>query len=305
MKIAIIGAGLSGANIYNLLKKDGHSVTIFDKSRGAGGRCSTRYINDKLIDHGTPFFEASNKEFTEFCDQQVQNNILVKKENNYYPINGINKLCSSLINSEDFIKNTKIISCKFKEKKWSLKDENSISYEDFDTLIVTIPTQQILSLDIDLNDEIKQSLRTVTYDSIATLMVYSYTNINIMNPTLLADTSFKKVVDNSSKYNYQNFSSYVIHLNQELTNKQNFTNKEEVKAFMLQNIFSISGIDLEDDFHIMSHFWKYAFVTNSLDEEYIYDKNFSLGICGDFFNGTNLEGAYLSSKRLYETIVKS
>lgn len=63
MKIAIIGSGLSGCNLFNLLSMNNHEVTIFEKARGAGGRCSTRYVNDEFIDHGTSSFEATEKEF--------------------------------------------------------------------------------------------------------------------------------------------------------------------------------------------------------------------------------------------------
>lgn len=302
MNIAIIGAGLSGSTIYNLLKKDGHSVTIFDKSRGAGGRCSTRYINDKLLDHGTPFFEASNEKFLEFCKQQVDNNILVKKENIYYPTNGINKLCTSSICDEDFIKNVKIISCKFSKEKWNLQDENNIHYENFDTLIITIPTAQLLLLDIDLDEELTKKLKGVTYNSIASLMLYSYTYTNIMNPKLLDDVSFKKIIDNSSKYDYQNFCSYIIHLNEQLTNEQNFKNIHDVQEFMVEKINSILETKVEEDFHIIPHFWKYAFVSKSIDEDSFYIKDNSLGICGDYFKYPNLEGTYLSAKSLYKKI---
>ena len=55
MKIAIIGAGFSGCNLYDNLKLQFEDITIFEKSRGVGGRLSTKYIDDKFIDHGTPF----------------------------------------------------------------------------------------------------------------------------------------------------------------------------------------------------------------------------------------------------------
>ncbi len=300
MKIAIIGAGFSGSHIYHLLKKDGHDVKIFEKSRGAGGRCSTRYINDKLIDHGTAFFEANNQSFKDFCQLKVEENILIKNENSYYPTNGINKLCSSMINDLDFIKNRKILSAKKINNFWVLTDENNVKYENFDKLIITIPVPQLLQMDIQLDNTIVEQLKNVKYNSIATIMVYSHTLQNIMNPKLINDKSFKKVVDNSSKYEFSNFSSYVIHLNEELTNQQNFNSKDEVEKFTVKKVFDISGIDLKDEFHIVPHFWKYAFVKKSLEEDYIYDSELSLGLCGDYFNGSNLEGAYLSSKRLYE-----
>ncbi|MDO9620329.1 MAG: FAD-dependent oxidoreductase, partial [Moraxellaceae bacterium] len=40
--IAIIGAGMSGLSCASALQQLGHNVTVFDKSRGMGGRMSTR-----------------------------------------------------------------------------------------------------------------------------------------------------------------------------------------------------------------------------------------------------------------------
>lgn len=300
MNIAIIGAGLSGTNIYNLLKKDGNDVKLFEKARGSGGRCSTRYVDDKLIDHGTPYFQAEDKEFINFCEQKVKEDILVKKDNSYYPLKGMNKLCSSLLDKDDFYKNTKIVSCKNIDNKWHLSDENGISYHPFDKLIITIPTPQILDLNIELPFSIAEKLKTVTYESIATLLIYSCTFQNIMNPKLLNDSSFKKIVDNSLKYDYENFSSYVLHLNPTICKEKNLTNKDDIKEYIENKVYEILNLKLEDDFHTMPHFWKYANVVKSIDDKYIYDEKLSLGICGDFFKGDNLESSYLSSKRLYE-----
>jgi len=111
---------------------------------------------------------------------------------------------------------------------------------------------------------------------------------------------FKKIVDNSSKYNYENFNSYVIHLSPSVCISENLSNKDQIKEYMLNKIEDISKINLEDDFHVTPHFWKYANVTNYIDDNYIYDEDLSLGICGDYFKGNNLETSYFSSKTLFE-----
>lgn len=300
MKIAILGAGFSGCHIYSLLKKDGHDVTIFEKSRGVGGRCSTKYIDDKLIDHGTPFFQTQERTFNVFCEEKEKQNILIKNGDCYYPKHGMNKLCSSLINDLDLIKNTKINAVNKRDSMWILTDENAQKYGNFDNLIITIPAPQVLQMEINLDSAIYKKLNQVKYDSIATLIVYSYTLQNLMNAKLLIDTSFKKIVDNSSKYTYQTFSSYVIHLNENISNENNFISKQDIEKFICEKVFDTSGINLKDDFHTIPHLWKYALVSKSLNQDYIYDSSLGLGICGDYFNGNNLNGAYLSSKRLYE-----
>ncbi len=50
--IAIIGAGMSGLTAAHTLTKHGYSVIIYEKSRGVGGRVTTRRVDDWRIDHG-------------------------------------------------------------------------------------------------------------------------------------------------------------------------------------------------------------------------------------------------------------
>jgi len=304
MNVAIIGAGISGVNLYKNLQDNDNDIVIFEKSRGVGGRCSTRYVNNQFIDHGTPFFKADDKSFISFCTEMISREVLIKNGDYYYPKYGINKLCHSIINEENLIKNTKITKCVHLNNKWVLTDENGITYRDFDKLFITIPTPQVLELDIILPMNIKDKLKTVRYDSIATLLVYSYTLQNLIFSKFINNKNFKRIIDNSNKYKYDNFSSYVIHLNETITNQQNFTNKEEVKKYMLKKVYSVSGIKLEDEFQVVPHLWKYALVSKSIEESFLYDENRSLGFCGDYFGGATLQSAYLSSMRLYEQKLK-
>lgn len=56
MRIAVIGAGLAGLTAARDLHEDGHTVVVWEKSRGPGGRTSTRRGPGGLrFDHGAPF----------------------------------------------------------------------------------------------------------------------------------------------------------------------------------------------------------------------------------------------------------
>ena len=70
----IIGSGISGATIANLLSKK-HSVILFDNARGPGGRASFKRIKGKTgFDHGTQYISPKTKEFKRFT-----NNLIKKK----------------------------------------------------------------------------------------------------------------------------------------------------------------------------------------------------------------------------------
>ena len=67
LPIAIIGAGLAGISAARALIARGHTVTIFDKGRGPGGRLATRRIEAEgrklQFDHGAQYLRAESADF--------------------------------------------------------------------------------------------------------------------------------------------------------------------------------------------------------------------------------------------------
>ena len=62
---AIIGAGIAGITCARTLVQAGHQVTVFEKSRGVGGRMSTRSTPFGSFDHGTQYFTVRDARFTQ------------------------------------------------------------------------------------------------------------------------------------------------------------------------------------------------------------------------------------------------
>lgn len=60
---AIIGAGMAGVVCARTLVQAGHQVTLFEKSRGAGGRMATRETEFGTFDHATQYFTVRNPLF--------------------------------------------------------------------------------------------------------------------------------------------------------------------------------------------------------------------------------------------------
>ena len=61
--IAVIGAGIAGMACARTLAQAGHTVTVFEKSRGAGGRMSTRKSEFGGFDHGAQYFTVRDARF--------------------------------------------------------------------------------------------------------------------------------------------------------------------------------------------------------------------------------------------------
>jgi renalase len=58
--VAIIGAGMAGLAAARSLTQAGHNITLYEKSRGVGGRVATRRIENCIVDHGAQNIKPQN-----------------------------------------------------------------------------------------------------------------------------------------------------------------------------------------------------------------------------------------------------
>ncbi|MGY0193866.1 NAD(P)/FAD-dependent oxidoreductase [Leptothrix sp. BB-4] len=80
-RVAVIGAGMSGATCAQALTQAGHAVQVFDKARGPGGRLATRRMAwdeagrrswTTRMDHGALGITARSPAFLSFVHRGVQ-----------------------------------------------------------------------------------------------------------------------------------------------------------------------------------------------------------------------------------------
>lgn len=70
--IAVIGAGLAGAVFTHRMLSNGYNVTVFDKSRGTGGRHASSRIGNNSADLGSPYFDTATPEFRAWLSAQPE-----------------------------------------------------------------------------------------------------------------------------------------------------------------------------------------------------------------------------------------
>lgn len=63
LHIAVVGGGMAGIACARTLVQAGHRVTVFEKSRGFGGRMSTRRTEFGGFDHGSQYFTVRDARF--------------------------------------------------------------------------------------------------------------------------------------------------------------------------------------------------------------------------------------------------
>ena len=84
MKVAIIGAGISGLAAGRDLKLNGHDVVVFEKSRGVGGRAATRRRDGYVWDTGATSIAPRGKRIEPVMLNELDTADLVKIEQPIY-----------------------------------------------------------------------------------------------------------------------------------------------------------------------------------------------------------------------------
>jgi predicted NAD/FAD-dependent oxidoreductase len=154
-RIAIIGAGIAGsACAARLAASQQFSCTIFEKSRGRGGRCATRRDSaGHLIDHGAQFFTMRDPGFSAAARLACGDDLAVltapvtepdgspvPSDDRWYHRLGNSRLPRALAPEADVRTGTEITNCQPDGDGWS------VSGEFFDAIVSTAPLPQTWKL---------------------------------------------------------------------------------------------------------------------------------------------------------------
>ncbi len=317
--IAIIGTGFSAATLGYFLKND---LDFYEKSRGVGGRCSTRRVdNVGLFDHGLQYVKSENSEFKKFLSDYTiwQGNFKIFKngqledDSNKERIineNGNNLLVKNLFKNKRVFVNKELKSLEKKNDCFQLNFKDS-TQENYKTVIITAPYQQAynltkqftenyfsklnfsmqpnLTLMVAFNKSLKLNLSAISFEDDDVLGFVA--NENTKKKVLINKDLELWTIQSSLKYAIKNIYEYR-------------NNKESLADEMLKNLSVKLKIDIKKDYIQYSdiHGWRYAY-GNKLDDANCYwNEDLRLGICGDWFSGGNAESAFINAKKLANLI---
>lgn len=321
-KIAIIGSGISGLAAANKLSKK-FDVTIFDKSRGIGGRMATRRVNiddkDFHFDHGAQFFTAKSEEFKEFCHELLQKEIIAIWQARFAEIDNykitrkwqfddhhphyvsapqMNNLCKYLSKDLKLILKQEINKITYKNNKWSLSTAENKEFNDFDYLILAIPSHQALNLLPKDFQEI-QIIKNAKMIGCFSLMLGFKEKLNLeFEAALVKNSIISWVSNNSSKPQRPINYTLLVNSSNSWAEDNIEEDQEKLQALLIKELSKIINFEQNDILYKSIHRWRYANIKDHTGPKYLFDKNYNLGVCGDFFISGRVENAFLSGLSL-------
>ena len=140
--VVIVGAGLTGLYLGQLLKLQGKSCLILEKSKGLGGRVATRRIDELGLDHGALYLSFLN----EIQPELKQANLAwIQTNQGDFISGGMNSLSKALGKNLEVCKSQKVQNIVRINNRWHLETEEGQHYS-CGQLVITAPVPQALEL---------------------------------------------------------------------------------------------------------------------------------------------------------------
>ena len=316
----VIGSGISGATIANLLNKK-HNVDLYDKARGLGGRSSFKRL-DKIrgFDHGTQYFSPKTPEFKRFTQKLIKKKILKiwegkhkflsdkKKENKKHVKvigrKGNNDISKYLLKNVRCYFQSELKKINFQNRKWNLIF-NDGEIRNYENLILTCPFPQLkkLSKKYIKNSFIKEKINMDA--NITILIEIKKTNLGyssfLFNDRILGWAGY----ENSKKRFKSKTDLWTLQSTFNWANKkinQNKVLKKTNAKILIDKFFKLTGIKRTKVLFSLNHGWKYSSNSKPLKLKSYWNSRLNLGVCADWFNGPRLESGWISANDLYKKI---
>jgi renalase len=311
LRVAVVGAGLAGLTAAHKLVAAGCDVVVVEKSRGPGGRMSTRREGDWGFDHGAQYFTARHPDLldelavwrAEGLVQRWDARIAVIDEtgirsakpgvDRYVGVPGMNAVCRHLAGSlPDCRFGWEVATAYRHGAGWRLESSNGERIEAR-ALVVTSPPAQAREI-------LGPAGNCVPLTSIELLPCWAV--MLVLNRPLIPDWDAAFVnsgplswlASQASKPGRSSAHAWVLHASADWSRDHLEMDGSAVCKALFEATVSLSGAGPAEVQVARAHRWRYALAREPADTGALWNESQRLAVAGDWCAGSRVEGAFLS-----------
>lgn len=310
MRVAIVGAGLAGLSAARELALAGHDVAIFEKSRGAGGRTSTRRSPHGRFDHGAPFLHDDGDPLAldaapalalhaiadeDGDDRSPRSSTVARRTWEELQTvgapagNAPAKVLAEGLNVRVGIRVGAIVA---DDSGWSLADADGASLGSADAVVVCAPAPQAVELLPD--PDLAARAASVTFSPCWVVMAAWEGPLGLPFTSARSTGGLAWAVAESPKPGRELGERWVLQADTKLSITLLEEDADRVTSELFARFVAATGTELSDPVHLAAHRWRYARPLTPLAEPFL--RAGTLLAAGDWCGGTDA-GAALRSGR--------
>lgn len=319
-EIAVVGAGLAGATVADGLARAGHRVTLFEKSRGRGGRMSTRRTPHGSFDHGAQFFTARGPAFRRQVQRWVASGDVVRwyariaelpaggdapKDELFVGAPTMNGPVKRLTGRVRLRSRTRVGGLRQAGGAWELHDDGGASLGRFETVVVTAPAPQTAALLAAAPDLAERVAAVRMAPCRAALVELERPATQEFDAANVRSGPLSWIARNASKPFRRGGETWVLHGSPEWSDATLDDTPEAACDALLGAFGELLDAPLPAVRFQTAHLWRYARTAEPLGDACIWDAERRLGVAGDWCLGARVECAFDSAQALLASIQQS
>ena len=321
--IAIIGAGIAGLAAANSLHKAGHAIQLFDKSRGSGGRMSSKRSEVGVLDLGAQYFTARDRRFVdEVQNWQAQGWAVEWEPHLYHYKNGLltpspdeqtrwvgtprmSAITRGLLDGLDVQFACRITEVYRGEEHWHLQDAEGFTHGPFSHVVVATPAPQATAL-LASAPKLAGAAAGVKMDPTWAVALAFDTPLDTpIEGCFVQDSPLDWLARNRSKPGRDStLDTWVLHATSAWSRQHIDLSKEAVIEHLHGAFAELLHSAMPAPSFSLAHRWLYARPASSHEWGTLADADLGLYACGDWCLSGRVEGAWLSgqeaARRLHE-----
>ena len=303
-RVAIIGAGMAGLAAARLLREAGAGCTIFDKSRGLGGRMATRRTGDFSFDHGAQYFSVRGPRFRALVDEWRSAGHAASWYDDEVIVGapGMTAPARAMAAGLDTVMGLEVKSLSRNPQGWSIHAGEE-AFEGFTAVIVATPAPQTTPL-IKSGGLSFIELASARYAPCLALMLAFDAKAAFQGESMRREKGpIAWIARNSSKPSRPvGQETFVVHASPDWSRAHLDETPEAILEKLAPFALDLISAPTEPIF-ATAHRWRYALVEQALAVPCLWDAKAGVGACGDYCLGPRVEAAFDSGEAMARAIL--
>ena len=321
--IAIIGTGIAGLSAARALKDAGHVVQLFDKSRGSGGRMSSKRSEAGTLDLGAQYFTARDRRFVDEVQRWQANGWVAEWEPQLYNCQSgqlspspdeqtrwvgtprMSAITRALLDDLPVEFGCRITEVFQGQQHWNLLDADGGNHGPFSHVIIATPAHQATAL-LAAAPKLASTAAGVKMDPTWAIALAFDTPLDTpMEGCFIQDSPLDWLARNRSKPGRDATpDTWILHATSAWS-KQHLDLPKEAIIELLHGAFAeLLHCSMPAPSFSLAHRWLYARPAGSHEWGVLADADLGLYVCGDWCLSGRVEGAWLSGQEAARRLIE-
>jgi renalase len=302
MKIAIIGAGIAGLSCAIRLGEADHDVTLFDKSRGVGGRMSTRRIDTPRgpvsFDHGAQYLTARDPDFVAAVRDWKSAGVVARwpaaGPDAWVGTPGMNAVARHLATMTDVHTDHRVADLHRSDRGWHV---DGVATAAFDAVVVATPPEQAAPLLAPHDPAMASEALACRSTPCWTAMLAFSTPLAIIGDIVRNAGIIGWAARNSAKPGRGDPETWVVQATPDWSIAHLDADPDVVLDALIAALAAQVGGAMPAITLRIAHRWRFARTTAN-DLTCLWNADDRIGAAGDWLLAPRIESAWLSGRRL-------